>query len=262
MRTFDLTFTPGETKVVPGGIFLVVISATNPISIDYFVNGTNNNENAVNVESGYYYENINGGFTSARITSATAQTIKVAVSRGKGGYSAGASSLVGGTIDTVSNGEVWQAGDVTVEAGLQGLGFIGQQTTGTDKTSVYLFNPDASGRNLYLKKISLMVIDGGTPPAFHNILFESSVGAPGAWVAGSQYDKRINTYSIVGQVYGLGAAAAFGATGSMFAIRDNIEFVYEFNTPFKLVPNRYFGLGTNTVNRSTFCSFEWFERAV
>ncbi len=86
MKTFDLTFAAGETKTLPSGVFLALALTVSPVNIKYFVRGVNINENAVNVESGYFYETLDDGFDTVQITSQLAQTIKVGISSGRGGF--------------------------------------------------------------------------------------------------------------------------------------------------------------------------------
>lgn len=182
---------------------------------------------------------------------------------------AGAVSLTGGTLtslgvlNTLTNGEVWRAGDVSVNLGLHGFGAAHALTSGTSKTSCYLFNPALSGRILYLNKIIMTPDDrAGTPLALLNMLFETSAGAPGAWVADTQRDKQLNASSIVGQVYGFSSAGAFGAGGTLVRIENAKPFTLEFNVPLRLLENRYFGVGTNGANQHLHTHFEWFERVI
>jgi len=265
MKTFDLTFTAGETKVVPGGIFFVIISATDPIDVNYLTNATNNNENAVGVETGYFYENIDGGFTSARITSATVQTIKVAVSRGKGGYAAGASSLTGGVVDTVTdianNVEIWKGGYAQTELGGQGIGYTElNPTLATHRTSISLNNPNLSGVNLYITKLIFRMRDVVAGVSYAPLYLEMGVGAHGA-NTGFQVDKRFTPYSLNATINSLSSVAAFGVQ-QLFSVDDTVNFEFKFNTPLRVLENRYAAFGTNLVNQGSHCTFEWFERAV
>ncbi len=103
MKTMEYTFLAGETKVLPGGIFFALVNAVSGVDVDYFKNNVNNGENAVNVTAGYFYQNLDQGFDSVRVTSAVAQTVKFAVSRGKGGFNVGSSIITGGQLDTIVN---------------------------------------------------------------------------------------------------------------------------------------------------------------
>lgn len=260
MKTFQYTFGAGETKVFPGGKFFILISAAAGVDVDYLRNGTSVNENAEGVVSGYYYESPNE-FTSVRVTSGTAQTVTLAISRGTGGYNVSANVLAGGSLDSIVNPvdvRNWRTGDIATEAGTEGMGFADAITSGTSKTSVYLKNPTGSGRNIYLHKFIVSVEDqAGTPAAHHTLYVERGVGNPG--VAGSAMDKRANVFSVVGVTSGLSSAGAFGVQ-KFLRVRDRVEIEYIFNTPERIVPGRYFGLGTNVVNQNTYGHFEWYER--
>ena len=152
MRTFDLIFAAGETKTLAGGRFLILINAVTGVDIDYFVGGTNNNENATNVTSGYYYDvDDKDDFTSVRITSALAQTITGAISRGKGGYNTGATSVTGSVI-TIPTGKLrlanqsdfLESADIFATSILHYTGWMAHNQSGIDK---------------YINKISFAFID-------------------------------------------------------------------------------------------------------
>lgn len=94
MNTFELTFTGGEALTVPGGNYLEILEASGPVDVQLLRKGSPV-EKAEGAKEGYYTErpavrvpwldDTAEWFTSARITSATAQTVQVGVTLGRGG---------------------------------------------------------------------------------------------------------------------------------------------------------------------------------
>lgn len=85
MRTITYTFNAGEIKQINiFGKYLRILAGVG-IDIAYTKNGANVGENAYSVDAGYYAEPADA-FTRLDITSASAQTVKLAISSGQGGY--------------------------------------------------------------------------------------------------------------------------------------------------------------------------------
>ncbi len=86
MRTISETFAINETKAfsIPGSYFRL-LSTVGPVSVSFFRGGANLGDNALAVESGFFALP-DGGFDRVDVTSPTAQTVKFALTRGRGGY--------------------------------------------------------------------------------------------------------------------------------------------------------------------------------
>lgn len=94
MQTFDYTFVAGETKVLPSGKFFMILSATYSLDVNFLKRESSIDEKAVGVESGFWVE-FPEKFDSVRVTSATAQTCRLATSDGKGGLNTTSTSILG-----------------------------------------------------------------------------------------------------------------------------------------------------------------------
>lgn len=117
MNTIKLTFTPGQTRQVPGGNYLRLISTSAPVTVVFRRRGTPG-ETAVDVEQGDWFRPERpkeGGdaFEYADITSTVAQTISVGVSRGD----AGTDRPPGGSISVESSTGLTALDDVAVPTG-------------------------------------------------------------------------------------------------------------------------------------------------
>lgn len=90
MKTLEYTFLAGETKTFPGGNFFMLLDTTSPVDILFsHSNRPLSNESAEGVEAGFRTSPLiveGRAFDSAKVTSALAQTVKVAISAGYGGY--------------------------------------------------------------------------------------------------------------------------------------------------------------------------------
>jgi len=103
MKTFNYTFNAGETKQYPSGKFFILITAGDDVNVTYKRNNGEIDESAVGVQSGYYVE-LDDGFDLVEVYSATAQTVKIAISKsGSGGFNISSTVLTGGVIDTIKN---------------------------------------------------------------------------------------------------------------------------------------------------------------
>ncbi len=101
MRTISYTFAAGETKVLNiFGAYFRILSGL-ALDINFMRNNAFIGENAVAVDAGYFSQP-QGGFDRLDIKSASAQTIKIAVSMGQGGYDIPPTGLV--TISNVNGG--------------------------------------------------------------------------------------------------------------------------------------------------------------
>lgn len=80
MRTFELTFAGGETLNVPGGRYFRILSAEADLTVVIMDNAASEVGRATGVRGGFAYRR-ELGFDQVQITSASAQTIKVATSK-------------------------------------------------------------------------------------------------------------------------------------------------------------------------------------
>lgn len=80
MRTFELTFAGGETLKVPGGRYFRILSADADLTVVIMDNAASEVGRASGVRGGFAYRR-ELGFDQVQITSASAQTIKVATSK-------------------------------------------------------------------------------------------------------------------------------------------------------------------------------------
>jgi hypothetical protein len=87
VRTLSLSFSAGEMKSlsIPGKYFRILNSLTSSVDAEFFLNNRTVGERGYAVDAGYFSIPENG-FDRVDITSSSAQTVKIAVSQGRGGY--------------------------------------------------------------------------------------------------------------------------------------------------------------------------------
>lgn len=118
MPLHTLTFAGGDTKRIPGGNYLRLLTASNNVKVEYVRAGTIiEHETADGVKAGY------GGrpprnadqpraFDEARITSATAQTVELLILQGTADYDRSV-----GTVDITRSATIDTTADVVMVAG-------------------------------------------------------------------------------------------------------------------------------------------------
>lgn len=86
MRTLSEVFIGGEVKglTIPGTYFRL-LATSGPVDVVFYRGNAKVDEGATQVEAGYY-SIPERGFDRVDIKSATAQTVKFAITRGRGGY--------------------------------------------------------------------------------------------------------------------------------------------------------------------------------
>jgi len=85
MKTFSYAFGAGDVRTYPGGRYFRLMGTTSAVDVNFYKDNQKLDESAVGVEAGYYAIP-KDGFDYCRITSAAAQTVKAAITRGTGGY--------------------------------------------------------------------------------------------------------------------------------------------------------------------------------
>jgi len=86
MSSFSLPFSAGEKLVLPSGAKFYLLDTTAPVNVDFYSpSGTKLPESAENVEAGFWSAP-KGGFGKVSVYSATAQTVRVLVTRGDAGF--------------------------------------------------------------------------------------------------------------------------------------------------------------------------------
>lgn len=118
MPLYTLTFTGGDTKRLPGGNYLRLLTASNVVKVEYVRAGSIiEHETADGVKAGY------GGrppraagqpraFDEARITSATAQTVELLILQGTADYDRSV-----GEVDVTRSASIVTTPDVVMAAG-------------------------------------------------------------------------------------------------------------------------------------------------
>lgn len=118
MPLYTLTFAGGDTKRLPGGNYLRLLTASNAVKVEYVRAGTIiEHETADGVKAGY------GGrpprkpdqpraFDEVRVTSATAQTVELLILQGTADYDRSV-----GTVDITRSATIVTTADVSMLAG-------------------------------------------------------------------------------------------------------------------------------------------------
>lgn len=163
MRNYSQTFTAAGTwSLQVGGDFLRLISSPDVVDVKFFRNGAEIHS-AVGMDSGFWVKPA-GGFDRVDIVSATAQTVKIMVGSGEGGY------------DQVPINQAVVVYDRTaVSVGVTATALVAQSMT---RRGVRFTNAGTSP--VYLGSSSVTVAAGAIMLTPGNTWIEND-GAPAAW---------------------------------------------------------------------------------
>lgn len=120
MPLHTLVFGAGDTKRLPGGNFLRLLTADNPVKVEYVRSGTIiEHETADGVRAGYggrppRREGQPRAFDEVRVTSATAQTVELLILQGEADYQRSV-----GTVTTTRGAGYTDSVDVSMGAGVR-----------------------------------------------------------------------------------------------------------------------------------------------
>lgn len=122
MENLRITLAAGETKVfVKAGRYFEIIDSTGPVTIGFYdANGSQNND-ATNVQSGFYLAE---SYSQFDITSATAQTVEVFISDASAGSKRqpGVVRVIDQGADKTSAGkQFYQGATASAQGGLSGV---------------------------------------------------------------------------------------------------------------------------------------------
>jgi hypothetical protein len=134
--------------------------------------------------------------------------------------------------------------------------FLGYQAVGPVAAQypiAQLFNPVASGKNLYVEQITASSALTG---ALRVSTYGTSLGGGAAGI--SKYFGAAVGVGLVQQTNN--AAALFTSTFGYFSLSANAIFNYKFTEPIILVPGKGLILNQEVVNTGLNASFEWFEQ--
>lgn len=212
MKTFSYTFGAGETKQFPSGRFFIAITAGDAINVDFKRSQVKLDESAQGVTSGYFVDFEDKGFDLVEIYSATAQTVKVAISHGTGGFNITSqivTDILGGTIDEVKpvNGGVSvNSAYGTTSNSLVTIVTPAANTNGVEVTGAILLNGGSAN--------TIRVMYDTSAPA----LYYNGVGIIG--VQASNENKCLSYPIIIPAGYGLYKMAGSATSHSYEVVYD------------------------------------------
>lgn len=182
MPLHTLTFTGGDTKRLPGGNYLRLLTASNAVKVEYVRAGTIiEHETADGVKAGY------GGrpprkpdqpraFDEVRITSATAQTVELLILQGTADYDRSV-----GTVDITRSNNLTDTIDVSMLAGAR----TQIVPANTSRRRVLITNLAAGAQTLRVGNSATVAANRGTPVApGETVTFETTAAIAG-WNPGA-----------------------------------------------------------------------------
>lgn len=257
MRTIQEDFGVNEVKrfVVGGSRYFRLLTTSYPLDIEFHRDNQNLGQKSLQVESGYYAEP-GGGFDEVLITNgAAAQTVKLAVATGKGGY-----DRISGTVSIA--GTVGVSGSVSVIDGGKALtltnnAFLANVALGAvaaQYAHAQIWNPAASGKQTIVKSVAIRSgTGGGITGRFHNAqLANGYLGVASKLEGGalpSTLGRTENSVALLGS-----GAVFFGC-----AIQANTTYLHKFDEPLIFGAGRGLLLEHGVVNTDLGVLFDFRE---
>ena len=232
----------------------------------------------VNVQATYvYYESASAGGADTRIKVVTDYGDEFMLKVGQGtqlkkGYTRlyvsnvkGQGAIIGNLVladepfadnRVVGSVEVIDGGKNRTMAGNTFIGSVSIGATPGFNGAAQLFNPGASGVNLFVSSFSISSATTG------NLLLLRAAVAPLVSSAGYGGNKRIGASAAASQLRYEGLAALPGGA-NMLQIMNGIEpFKFEFDEPLMIPPANGINIFSNQQNATVVANFEWHEESV
>lgn len=264
-KSFEYSFSAGETKTLMGGRYFLLESVTNPVSVSLFTAKGTKIGTVENVTSGFNIDMLDSetdSFGYCRITSDTAQTVRAIISDAKVQVFKTSTEINGGEVailrskdsnfydyDKVSNNE-------NSFADGNYIGSVGASDFGI----VYLKNNTGSGVKLFIDEIIVIqTYDAKTTPAPNYYHIGVYNGTPGGSVSFTGKSKTGKTNSTA-RFYSNTATTGFVAAGGVeyYLKSDKEWFEYKPKTPF-VVDEGYYIYVAASKGVNFKCLFEWRE---
>lgn len=250
MQVITVTFSANQIKRFElSGKYFEIISSGGPVSVDFYDQNGSDSNGALNILSGFFVE---GDFSSFNIRSATAQTVEILVTGGKGG-----SRRQPGVVQVVDTAKF------TTEAGQSFAGKTDSAPGAALFGAVQLWNPAGSGRRVIVE--SILITNAAV--AQNVVVGISPTTAPLSDGVGTS--KLSGGASAVAQVKKDNNLAAIGSSYmsagiSLFSLYlpANGNQSKDLKRPIILLPG--FGLAAiGTIANATHgCAFDWYEEVI
>lgn len=250
MNTFEQAIGAGESIIFPGAEQFHLLEADDPIDIAFYSSRNQPLETWEDMKGGFRIV-FKEGFIQVKVTSATAQTIKIGLTSGRGEYdrSQGDVSITSGTITEVQKLTQDNSWYYDTE---QKRSFIGGgSNSGGAATYAHaqLWNPAASGKRLILQSLQL-----GTASTTW-LWIADSTSALGA--DGFEGNKYLGEAAPVGQVKHTANATLQGSQRSVAFVDVQGNFPIKPNI---IIPEgRGLIIAPGNLNVDLWAQFQWIE---
>lgn len=181
MPLHTLVFGAGDTKRLPGGNYLRLLTAANAVKVEYVRSGTIiEHETADGVKAGYGGRPPRGtgqqrAFDEARVTSATAQTVELLILQGEADYDRSV-----GTVDVTRAAGFADTVDVSMVAGAR----TQIVAANAARRRVHITNLAAGAATLRIGNTATVAANRGTPVAPGETITLETIAAIAGWNPG------------------------------------------------------------------------------
>jgi len=245
MSTIEQTLNAGIPVTFPGGEQFHLLEADEPVTVTFYDNRNRPIEKWEAMKGGFRHT-IEKGFIQVRLESATGQTVKIALTSGRGEYDRSQGDV---SITNIVKDNSWYYDS------LQKKAFIGSDTSTSDmgdSATIQLWNPNGSGKNLLCNRIHFMTNATAFIPL--RIGYHNAALANGG-IRGNKYLAESLGVGIVKHA----ACAAPGTAIANIPTQPNIYISIPFDPPILIGPNLALVLSITEDYKKIYGSFQWTE---
>lgn len=252
MSTFKQDIGAGESIIFPGAEQFHLLEADDPIDITFYSSRSQPLETWEKMKGGFRIA-FEKGFIQVKVESATAQTVKIALTSGQGEYDRSQGDV---SVTNIVKDNSW------CYDSLQKKAFIGSMGMAAPGSTVYghvqLWNPNASGVNLIVTSIKGFIEH--LAATFETLRYYATALSSSSGVASG--NKWLNEASPNGQILYQVHDSRLGTIIHRVRTIDGLGTIdkqLKITGPIIIPPNMGLIYVAETVNIPMGCTFEWTE---
>ena len=217
MSTFEQILNTGIPVIFPGGEQFHLLEADEPVDVTFYDNRNRPIEKWEAMKGGFRHI-IKEGFIQVGLESATGQTVKIALTSGRGEYDRSQGDI---NVLNIVKDNSWYYDSLQKKAFIGGYGLTG----GIDRNMIQLWNPSASGKLLVCDAISISNTNAGVKTF---LLHHHNAALPSAGSQGNKYLAEAAGAGLIKHAH----LAALGTEYCRYGLAEGEESQIPLKKPF------------------------------
>ena len=246
MSTFEQTLNAGVPVTFPGGEQFHLLEADEPVDVTFYDNRNRPIEIWESMKGGFRHT-IEEGFIQVRLESAIGQTVKIALTSGRGQYDRSQGDV---NILNIAKDNSWYydtaqkntfIGSGNYSAGIDGI------------AAIQLWNPNASGKNLLCNRIHIMT-DATALKTLKIAHYGTALGFNG--IQGNKYLAEAAGVALIKKE---SYSVAVGTDIAEIPTQPNILIDIPINPPIEISQNSSLLVSIEENSKKLYAAFQWTE---